>query len=437
MRVNFAPRHVTVIVIVIVAAVAIFSRPSAAAELRRVDAKVAGEVIDVAVTARAMWLSHTAGGTRRLSRVDVDGAVSAGPAVPAGAVAAGVCDDDRVYFVDERGLVDGAGVVVINKPPLLSVPDRAALPFVPVCSLPQTRGLLVSDGMWLQRLGADGAVVVEGLLPITHRARAYAGQGGRSLRGDRPYAAALSLYAPRVFTMDISADGVDDLVLVHEGHASLYSNGPGLPRRVAERDLAAIVGAPAGAELRVLAADGALLVAASVGALPERSSVSVVVGTAGAPLSKLGTRIDVDGLGLLLGSIGRQPIVARIDTSLVALSGVVLTGRVPFELRRGEASMMSLPTVADIRAGRVDGAAPVVDVDLDGDGVIDVVELGEPKRARLWREQRGSWDVAASAEIFALERAVSAPSLRRIMLVGRRRGSSTAIALLSTSPSRP
>jgi hypothetical protein len=417
---------------------------SAQARLQRVDGRVGGEVIDVATSGDAFWISHTDNGTRRLSRVDSAGAVRAGPTVPAGAVAAGVCDNDAVFFVDDRGLTDAAGAVVIKGPPLLSVPDRGALPFVPVCPTPDTRALLVADGMWLQRVTTSkGAttgvsVVAEGLLPFVHRARSYAGQGGRSLRSERPYAAALSLYAPRVFAFDVNADGTDDIVTVHEGHANIFiGSADGVPRHVGERDLGAIVGAPKDAELRVIPVQGGLLVSSSVGALPERCTISAVVGTPTAPLTRAGERVDVDGLALLLGARGRTPLFARIDTSLVALSGVVLTGRVPFDVRLGQKPLMSMPTVADVRAGRVDGAAPVVDVDLDGDGTDDILELGEPKRARLWRETGGEWRVDDTMAVFPLERAVSAPGLRRVLLVGRRKDRSTAVAVVSASSASP
>ena len=122
----------------------------------------------------------------------------------------------------------------------------------------------------------------------------------------------------------------------------------------------------------------------------------------------------------------------------MALSGVVLTGKVPFELRRGDQALMTLPTVADVRAGRVDGALPVADVDLDGDGRLDVVDLGEPGRAVWWRGDGGAGATSTSSlSIPRLDRAIGAPGLRRVVLIGRSGKKGTVVGLLrADSPRR-
>ena len=120
----------------------------------------------------------------------------------------------------------------------------------------------------------------------------------------------------------------------------------------------------------------------------------------------------------------------------MSLSGVVLTGKVPLELRRDGRALLALPTAADVRAGRIDGALPVVDVDLDSDGVTDLVELGEPGRAVLWLGTRdGTWTSTASPlSVPRLDRAFGAPGLGRVVLVGRASARGTTVALLHGLP---
>jgi hypothetical protein len=412
---------------------------------------IAGTVVDVVdgtiAGAPGVLVSHTTSDGRRLSFLTVGGALQAGPVVPASAVAAALCDG-VVHFIEDRGLVQagGNGVgtargvgadggVVIARPPLLAVPDPSALPFADLCPTPHERMLLVAGGMAVATVDDDGAGAVTDtrLLAFQHRARAYGGHGGRALRGERPYSTALSLYAPRMLVVDVDGDADLDLVAVHERRLLIFVRGSDgrLALTPIERDVGRLASSSAEADLRVVATTQSLIVAASVGALPERTDIVELTGTAAAPLAQVRRRRRVEGLALLLGARGGDAVLARIDTSLVALSGVVLTGRVPLELQVGSTTLMTLPTVADVRAGRIDGALPVVNVDLDGDGVLDLVDLGEPGRAVLWRGTGGTFVAASTAmSIPRLERALGAPGLGRVVLVGRPGSKGTAVLLL-------
>ena len=55
----------------------------------------------------------------------------------------------------------------------------------------------------------------------------------------------------------------------------------------------------------------------------------------------------------------------------------MLTGRVGIKVKRGDDTVASLTAAADIRAGKMDGALALVEVDVDGDGHADLVDLGE------------------------------------------------------------
>jgi len=445
-----------VLLLAVVLAV-VLSASGARAESHRLAGSavtIAGTVVDVVdgtiAGAPGVLVSHTTSEGRRLSFLTVAGALQAGPVVPASAVAAAFCDG-VVHFVVDRGLVraGGAGTgaargvgadgdVVIGRAPLLAVPDPTALPFAELCPTPNERMLLVAGGMAVATVTDDDsagafAVTDSRLLAFQHRARAYGGHGGRSLRGERPYSTALSLYAPRLLVVDVDADHDLDLVAVHERRLLIFVRGSDghLAVTPIERDVGRLAVASSEADLRVVATPHSLIVASSVGALPEHTDVVELTGTATAPLSQVRGRRRVEGLALLLGARGDDAVLARIDTSLVALSGVVLTGRVPLELQAGSTALMTLPTVADVRAGRIDGALPVVDVDLDGDGVLDLVDLGEPGRAVLWRGTGGTFVAASAAmSIPRLERALGAPALGRVVLVGRPGSKGTAVLLL-------
>ncbi|MDP2345885.1 MAG: hypothetical protein Q8O67_33405 [Deltaproteobacteria bacterium] len=359
--------------------------------------EIEGEVQDVVEGVVAgvptVVVSSTSKGQRLLTLVDAKGAKKAqrpGPAVPPNAVAFAVCGGG-VVFSDDRGLVDDQGRRVADKAPLLAVADPLALFAAELCpGAPGTPGgdervLATREGLLVVRV-KDGVVVDERLLVFPAQARAYSGRGPRSLRGERPYGQALSLYAPRLFDVDVDDDGDRDLVALHEGRLAIFRRQPaGLSTSAEVRDLFALLGASADADVRVRFVSSRAHVSVSRGAVPESSRVVVVDGTRERPFSRVASTRTIEGLAVLLGARIGGPIVARIDTSLVALSGVVLTGRVAVKVIVDGAEVLSLAAAADVRGGKMDGALPIVDLDLDGDGVVDLLDLGEPGKAVLYQ----------------------------------------------------
>ncbi len=412
---------------------------AASPALRASNTQIAGTVTDVVIGSRHLLVSHTASGIRRLSIVEVaSGVVVAGPAVPATAVAVDLCDD-RVVFVDERGLVDDHDVVVLAHAPLLPLADPTLLPATPICPGKNERLLVAREGIVVVSVDANSAVVgAPRLLRLAHQARAYAGTAGRSLRGERAYATAISVYAPRLFSIDVDADGDRDLVVSQERGLSIFLRGVDgtLSTSALRRDLAVLVGAASTAELRVRSGPAAtLVVTVSDGALPEYSDVVVVGGPATAPLSVVNSRQRIDGLALVAGHKNGQIVVGRVTTDLMALSGVVLTGRVTIDLFVGPQLAASLPTAADVRAGRIDGAIPVIDVDIDNDGIVDVVDLGDVGKARLWRGTATGFEKAGDAvAISRLERAVADVEHHQVILIGRAAQKGTTITRLQLVP---
>lgn len=339
--------------------------------------------------ARVVVVSSVSGGKRLLTYVDAaKHATRAGPVVPEGAAAWAVCGNG-VVFVDSRGLVDDTGRRLIDRTPLLAVADPSSLFAADLCpGETDERMLVVNDGLVVIKL-KDGAVIDERVLDFPARARGYSGRGVRSLRGERPYAQALSLYAPRLFAVDVDGDGDRDLVALQESRLAVFRRtAAGLATTPEVRDLAALVGAGVDDDLRVRFAGARAAVSVSRGAVPEQSRVVVIDGTVEQPFSRVKSTQTHNGLALLLGITPQGVVVGTIDTSLVSLSGVVLTGRVAVKVSVDNSELLTLAAAADVRAGKMDGALPIVDVDVDGDGIFDLFDLGEPGTAVLYRGSR-------------------------------------------------
>jgi hypothetical protein len=375
--------------------------------------------------------SATAAG-RRVTLVEVrTGRARPGPGVPVDAVGFDLCGDHLV-FVDGAGLVDDTGRRILAAEPLLAIADPRTLVAAGACPAPRERLLAVRDGLLVTGVDHEGAAVgAPRLLRFAARARAFSGQEQRGLRGERGYGAALSLYAPRVLAVDGDGDGNDDLVALHEGRLALFlREGGRLREQPVVRDLAALL-RTGDDDLRVRVAPGRVVASVSAGAMPERSRVVVVDGTPAAPLSRVAFDRQIDGLALVLGvDPGGRPVHAVLDTSLVAVSGVVLTGRVAVALHVGDAPPTGLTAAADVRAGRIDGALPIVDVDLDGDGRADVLDLGLPGRAVLRPAARGFAEGAALV-VPRFRTALALPALGVVALVGDARGARSTLTLVA------
>ncbi len=379
-----APWHTcAVLALLLPVAVLLVAAPDARAQRRAAtgEVAVAGEVTDardgVVDGAPVVVVAATHKGARTLTLIDSAGVARPGPAVPKDAVSFDVCGGG-VVFVDGDGVSAADGRRLIARTPLLAVADPALLSVAELCPMkdaPDTLVLVVADGLLVSRGGT------EQLLPWPARARAYAGRAPRSLRGERPYAQALSLYAPRLFGVDVDGDADLDLVAVHESRLAFFRRGGdsfALARE--DRDLGRLVGAGVDDDVRVRFFGTRAYVSVSKGAVPEKSRVVAIGGDTAAPLSRVERSYDVDGLGVLLGATRQGPVVARIDTTLVALSGVVLTGKVGVRVNVGDREVVALAAAADVRAGKIDGALPMVDVDLGNDGVVDVIDLGDATR---------------------------------------------------------
>ena len=411
---------------------------------------VPGSAVDalyVGGDAPEILISTAQGGRRRLVHLDArDRSTRASAAVPAGTLFFDACPlpaakGDQVVLADGSGLTDVDGDRLLEGRALFSVPDPSALLVSELCGKSgDARGELrlpVVDGIAVK--GSGGAR----LLRMSHAGRAYSGRVHRGLRPERGYDAALSLYAPRSLDVDVDGDGDLDLALVHEGRLTVFARDGGQlsSAPLVSRDLASAVGAGDDADLRVRLADieGDRRVEAVVGvtrgAIPERSEAFVVGGTAAFSSSRpLWQR---EGLVAPLGVRGRLLVIAEVDTSLVSLSGVLLTGKVPLRVHVGEGPALALTARADVRAGRMDGAMPVVSVDFDGDGILDLLDLGEPGRAALHPGTADGYtlDPSLRLEVPAFVHVVAMPQLPGVVLIGAPRGGSTRIAVVRAAHS--
>lgn len=398
-------------------------------------------------TAREVWLTTSSKEGRKIVRVSASGqTLGPGPSVPRGAVFVDACPDGRVVFADAQGIVDDAGARLLEGRGLFTVPDPTALVVAELCGKTgQGKDELrfpVVDG-----LAVKAPAAAQVLLPLAHAARAYSGRVHRGLRPERGYAEALSLYGPRLFDADADGDGDTDLVAVHEGALSAWMRAQGtlVPGERVERDLTALVGAPEEADLRVRLVDleGDARIEAVVGVtrgpVPENSEVWVLstedksrVLATPRPLWKR------DGFVAPIGNRGRALVVAELDTSLVSLSAVVLTGRIPVKVRVGDHEPTALQAKVDVRAAKMDGALPVIQVDFDKDGVEDLLELGEPGRAALHLGNATGfalepvlvWDVPPFVHV------VPMAELPGVVLVGETRRGKTPVAILTRGTAR-
>lgn len=401
-----------------------------------------------------VWVSRTSRrGQRELVLVDEQGKVRRTVRVPRGAVSVAACARRGLVFSDARGIVDDEGERLLEGPALLGVPDPSSLYTAPLCAdaAPGELRLAVRDG--LRVLSADGSVVT---LPFVHRARAYSGQVHRGLRGTRPYALALSLYAPHLLDADMNGDGRVDLVAVHEARVGVFlrgADGKLTPDGAVVRDLEGVLGGGDDVDLRVhvsdLDADGRADVVLSLtrGAVPDRSTVIVLSADALAnPRAAEKARWQRDGLLAPLGVVrrgaGRDLVLAEVDTSLTALGSALLTGYVSLEVRlyslasrRGPSSVtrpLALSAQLDVRAGRMAGAMPVVSVDFDGDGREDLLDLGRPGRAALYPGGDSGFRAQPVAEhtVGPFAHVVPMPALPGVVLIGEPENGKTRVTLL-------
>lgn len=404
-------------------------------------AVVDGAVQDALLVDGKVWLATT----RKGERVLASGASTI--AAPRDAVFVDACPGGGVVFADAKGLMNGDGTRVVEGRGLFTVPDPTALLVGDLCGksgdgkgelrMPVVEGLLVKRGA---SASASASTIT---LEFPHDARAYSGRVHRGLRPDRGYAEALSLYGPRLFDVDVDGDGRTDLVAVREQRLFAWrrtKDGTLEQKALVQRDIGKMVGAGDEADLRVrlVDVDGDKKVDAIVGvtrgAVPERSEAYVLTSSKpGEPFGAARTLWKADGVKAAIGNRGRALVVAEIDTSLVSLSAVVLTGRIPVKVSLEGKEPIAMQAKVDVRGGRMDGALPVVTVDFDRDGITDLLDLGEPGRAALHKgtadgfalDATQTWDVPAFVHV------VPMPELPGVVLVSNPSKGKTRVATLT------
>lgn len=433
-------------------------------------AVIDGVVQDALLVDGAVWLTTSSRGARQLVRFaasperaprvddfspDLEPAVA--PAararealpVPTDAIFVDACTGGRVVFADARGLVDSKGARLLEGRGLFTVPDPTALLVADLCGKSgagkDELRLPVVDGIAVAALGPDGRVVGDVVvLRFSHDARAYSGRVHRGLRPDRGYAEALSLYGPRLFDVDADGDGDTDLVAVREGRLSAWRRSGGVlaPAPFVERDLARLLHAGDDADLRVrlLDVDGDgitdAIVGVTRGAVPERSQAWLLSAKGNEPFARSKSLWNSEGVRAAIGNRGPRLIVAAIDTSLVSLSAVVLTGRIPVKVALEGQEPLAMQAKVDVRGGRMDGALPVVTVDFDGDGIADLLDLGEPGRAVLHKGTKDGFalDGARQWDVPSFVHVVAMAELPGVVLVGTPSQGKTRVAVLGRGP---
>ena len=436
----------------------LFATSVADAPTKLVDGRV-DDALHVRVDGRdEVWLTlapNVDDGPRELLRLDAATLQERGRVrAPNDATFVDACPGgagDVVVLADPRGASSSDGARLVDAASLFAVADPSTLAVGDLCGKTGDGAgelrLPIRDGLAVARAGGPPSV-----LAYKHAAKAYSGRASRGLRPDRAYAEALSLYAPRFFDADVDGDRRTDLVAVREGRLQAWLRGAdgGLARApAATRDLARTVGAPAEADLRVRVADvdgdgrGDAVVGVTEGAVPEKSEAWLVPSTArglfdGAPRllwRKEGLLVPLD----VVVRQGRAHVVAAgIDTSLVSLSTVVVTGRLDLRVAlwrdgasRDDGSLV-LSAALDVRGGRMGGAMPVTAVDFDGDGRTDLLDLAQPGRAALHLGVDAGYasSPATTWSVPAFHHVVPMPRARAVLLIGAPRKGKTTIAVL-------
>jgi hypothetical protein len=410
---------------------------------------IEGEASDALVGEGGGLLLTVAGPRRGLVRLTAKGAGPLTPA-PKGAISVAGCGErgERLVFATADGLVDAKGTLLLGGQALFVLPDREHFYVAQLCGeVPGTRDelrLVVREGLKVLRPGRGAARI----LAWTHTGRTYSGRVHRGLRPARPYGGASSVYAPHLVEGDVDQGGTPDLVAQHEGRLAVYLRGADGQLRTtpaAEVDLYAASGG-AGGDLRVhfgdLDDDGRLdaVIGRAEGPLSERSTAWWLRSTKAGLLAGSTRLWDDEGLAAPLAVIDR-PRAARdphsgsavlataLDTNLVAMGGVLLSGNlsVPLKLRRvtgPEQKLISArgPEVGielQVRRMKTSGALPLASVDLDGDGLTDLLDLGAPGEARVYRGTRQGF--ASTPEVFDVPsfiHVVPLPAAGTVVLLG-------------------
>jgi hypothetical protein len=325
----------------------------------------------------------------------------------------------------------------------MSVADPASLFVADLCPRVLAGELRIPVPAGILIRAPDGTTTT---LPFDHRARAFSGRVHRGLRPARTYAAAVSVYAPRLFDVDVDGNGTLDFVVAHEERVVVFARRADRrldPQPWVTIDLIDTLGLQTAEEqdLRVLVDDvdgdrrADMLIGVSTGALPERSA-TFMLASKDAPFAAKTKLVEGSGLvapvSIVTRSLEPRVLFSEIDTSMMSLGAVLLSGSVDVKtaLRAPTGARTSGPTLAaavDVRRARMVGALPVADVDLDGDGISDLLDLGIPGRAFIYRGTAEGYEsrpiVDLSVPVFT--HVVSLPLERSIVLVGAPSGRGT------------
>ena len=292
---------------------------------------------------------------------------------PRGTLAAAGCGPRGVIFVDRRGVVDENGARLLDAAPLFGGGRPDVIRFFPLCAptgevrLPTATGFSILPG--------SGAPY-----PLTypHVARSYGDRGGAGLL--RSYAAAWTTYLPLTFDANVDDDSALEFVVVSETHVDVFDRGddgrlrPKPTKHVPLRQAFA-GGISPGASTRVVLGDldrdgrDEVVVTQFESPFSKRSSAGALRLTAtGAERVDL---YDDEGFSVVLAVHAGQLLRAKIDTSVVALTGALLSGEVSVlvESVRDSRSRVVVETAlrADIPRGKLLGSLPQW---VDGDGAI-------------------------------------------------------------------
>ncbi len=370
--------------------------------------------------------------TRQSGRVLVP--VSGGAAVPVtpDAIFVDAFADDtgpHFVFVTKRGLSDETGRGLVTGPGIFSLTDPDRLYVLPSTGPDGELRFYVSGGIIVRRPAGDTVT-----LRYQHKSRLYSGRTQRGLNPQKRYAAALSVYAPQVFDVDLDHDGDRDAVVLLHDTVLTYPRGP--DGQLATRPTTAFSLRDRLREVKTedlhvnagdLDGDGRadLVIGAHQGRLPERSSAYWIRSTEKGPLTTTKKLWTKDGfVEPLMVLPGRGVLASRIDTSFVSLGSVLVSGSAGVDMvvfDEGGREKSQGPTVevgVDVRRGQMAGSMPVTEVDFDGDGREDLLAFTEDEAFLYLATARGiAKQPVGRAKVALFVHTVPLPAARAVVLV--------------------
>lgn len=317
--------------------------------------------------------------------------------VPAQALFADSCvlpNGARFVFMLPDGLIDHHGHRWLQADALFAMGDQTRLYGTHLCAQEGTRvnelRFVGRTGIWIVPLEGSAEPYV---LAYAHRIRSYSNRSPNALSPQKPYEVATSLYAPHFLDADMNGDRRSDLVVVHEERVHIYyRQKTGVLEKRAHHLIALdrVLQTPPRADYRVMLGERtpsgtSLVIGVSEGGLPRQSSAYLLfVSLSSEHQSSLLWKKDDWALPLavLERPEGSLLVRSKVSTHLLSIANALVSKEMNVDLRLRTfqgSERQALEVRADLNANASgqNGLWPNFELDLNSDGLSDLIHLGE------------------------------------------------------------